>query len=97
VGNALGDILILKDKWGNVLEKIYLNQKHDVQTIEMFNTTGALLYRVQFYKMQQIDTYRVPFRLKVFNDEGQGFMLDLNRYWADARVPPSVFTLTPPK
>ncbi len=97
VGNALGDILILKDKWGNVLEKIYLNQKHDVQTIEMFNTTGALLYRVQFYKMQQVDTYRVPFRLKVSNDEGQGFMLDLNRYWADARVSPSVFTLTPPK
>jgi hypothetical protein len=96
-GKELGDILILKDKWGNVLEKIYLNRKHDAQTIEMFNTAGTLLYRVQFYKMQQIDAYRVPSRLEVSNDEGQGFMLDLNRYWADARVSPSVFTLTPPK
>lgn len=96
-GNELGDILILKDKWGNVLEKIYLDRKHDAQTIEMFNTVGTLLYRVQFYKMQQIDAYRVPSRLEVSNDEGQGFTLDLNRYWVDARVSPSVFTLTPPK
>jgi hypothetical protein len=96
-GNERGDILILKDRWDNVREKIYLKPKHDIQTIEMFDTTGTLLYRVKFYNMQQVDAYRVPFRLKVSNDEGQGFMLDLDRYWADARVPPSVFTLTPPK
>ena len=96
-GSKIGNILILKDKWGNVLEKIYLNRKHDAQIIEMFNTAGTLLYRVRFYKMQQIEAYRVPFRLEVSNDQGQGFMLDLNRYWADARVSPSVFTLTPPK
>jgi outer membrane lipoprotein-sorting protein len=95
--NEHGDILILKDIWGNVLEKIYLNRNHDARTIEMFNTTGTLLYRVQFYKMQQIEAYSVPSRLEVSNDEGQGFTLDLNRYWADARVSPSVFTLTPPK
>jgi hypothetical protein len=95
--NKLGDILILKDKWDNVLEKIYLNQEHVVQKIEMFNATGDLLYRVEFNRMQQINAYRVPSRLKVSNNDGQGFRLDLDRYWADARVSPSVFTLTPPK
>ena len=92
-----GDILILKDKWDNVLEKIHFNRRRDAQTVEMFNATGTLLYRVEFYKMQQINAYRVPSRLQVSNDDGQGFMLDLERYWADARVSPSVFTLTPPK
>jgi len=96
-GNAHGDILILKDKWNNVLEKIYLNQMLDVQKIEMFDATGTLLYRVEFIRMQQIDAYQVPSRLKVSNNDGQGFKLDLERYWADARVSPSVFMLTPPK
>jgi hypothetical protein len=95
--NAHGDMLILKDKWNNVLEKIYLNEKLDVQKIEIFDPTGTLLYRVEFIRMQQIDAYQVPFRLKVSNDDGQGFKLDLDRYWADARVSPSVFMLTPPK
>jgi hypothetical protein len=93
----LGDILILKDKWDNVIEKIYLDQEHVVHKIEMFNSTGDLLYRVEFNRMQQINAYRVPSRLKVSNNDGQGFRLDLDRYWADARVSPSVFTLTPPK
>jgi hypothetical protein len=97
LGNDHGDILILKGKWDNVLEKIYLNRKHVVQKIEMFNSTGALLYRVEFYRMKQINAYLVPSRLKVSNDDGQGFRLDLDRYWADARVSPSVFILTPPK
>jgi hypothetical protein len=96
-GNVHGNILILKDKWGNILEKIYLDPSLDVQKIEMFHSTGDLLYRVEFYGMHQINGYRIPSRLKVSNNDGKGFKLDLNRYWADARVSPSVFTLTPPK
>jgi hypothetical protein len=96
-GNVHGSTLILKDKWGNVLEKIYLNPSLDVQKIELFHSTGDLLYRVEFYGMHKIRDYRIPSRLRVSNDDGQGFKLELTRYWADARVPPSVFTLTPPK
>jgi outer membrane biogenesis lipoprotein LolB len=96
-GNEHGDVLVLKDRWRNVLEKIYLDRRQDVQKIEMFDSTGALLYRVEFNQMQQINDYRVPSRLKVSNDDGQGFKLELDRYWAHARVSPSVFTLTPPK
>lgn len=97
MGNDHGNTLILKDKWGNVIEKIYLNQINDVQKLEKFNPTGDLLYRVEFHGMRQINGYRIPFRLKVSNDDGQGFKLDLDRYWADARVSPSIFTLAPPK
>ena len=97
VENNHENTLILKDKWGNIIERIYLNPIHDVQKIEMLDSTGDLLYRVEFYGMQQISGYRIPFRLKVSNDDGKGFKLDLDRYWADARVSPSVFTLTPLK
>jgi hypothetical protein len=96
-GNDHENVLILKDKWGNVIEKIYINPSHDVQKIETFHPTGDLLYRVEFYGMHQINGYRIPSRLKVSNNDGQGFKLSLDRYWVVAEVSPSVFRLMPPK
>ena len=95
-GNKNSFVLLLKNKWGNVREKIYLNDRQDAYKIEMFDLTGALVYRLELIRMQEIKSYRVPYRLKVSNDDGAGFQLDLDRYWADAAVSPSVFTLTPP-
>ena len=95
--NKTNRVLLLKNKWGNVREKIYLNDRLDAHKIEMFDVTGPLIYRLELIKMQEIKSYRVPYRLKVSNDEGMGFQLDLDRYWADASVSPSVFMLTPPK
>ena len=95
-GNKNSSVLLLKNTWGNVREKIYLNDRQDVYKIEMFDLTGALVYRLELIRMQEINSYRVPYRLKVSNDSGAGFQLDLDRYWADAAVSPSVFTLTPP-
>jgi hypothetical protein len=94
--NKNSRVLLLKNKWGNVREKIYLNDRQDAHTIEMFDSTGAIVYRLELIRMQEIKSYRVPYRLKVSNDDGAGFQLDLDRYWADAAVSPSVFTLTPP-
>ena len=96
-GNKNGSVLLLKNKWGNVREKIYLNDRLDAHKIEMFDSTGALMYRLELIRMQEIKSYRVPYRLKVSNDNGMGFQLDLDRYWTEAAVSPSVFTLTPPK
>ena len=62
----------------------------------MFDLTGTVVYRLELIRMQEIKSYRVPYRLKVSNDDGAGFQLDLDRYWADAEVSPSVFALTPP-
>ena len=62
----------------------------------MFDSAGAIVYRLELIGMQEIKSYRVPYRLKVSNDDGAGFQLDLDRYWADAAVSQSVFTLTPP-
>ncbi|MBW2602915.1 MAG: hypothetical protein JRE28_01190 [Deltaproteobacteria bacterium] len=95
--NPNSRVLLLKNKWGNVREKIYLKDGQDAHKIEMFDSTGALVYRLKLIGMQEINSYRVPNRLKVSNDDGAGFQLDLDRYWVDSAVSPSVFTLTPPK
>jgi len=96
-GNKNSSVLLLKNKWGNIREKIYLNDRLDAQKVEMLDSAGALMYRLELIKIQEIKSYRVPYRLKVSNDDRAGFQLDMDRYWADAAVSPSVFTLIPPK
>ncbi len=91
-------VLILKKRWGNVLQKIYFNKnKSRVRKMEMFGLSGALLYRIEFCGVQTIKRYQVPACLIFSNEEGRGFQLDIDRYWADVEVSPSVFVLTPPE
>jgi outer membrane lipoprotein-sorting protein len=91
-------VLILKKRWGNVLQKIYFNKnKSQVRKVEMFGTSGALAYRVEFCGMQTIKGYQVPACLVFSNAEGREFQLDIERYWADVEVSPSAFVLTPPQ
>lgn len=93
-----GYVLVLKKKWGDIVEKIYLDEKKkNVHKVEMFDAAGTLAYRVEFDRMRATNGYRVPSRLLVSNSDGSGFQLDVDRYWADASVSQSVFVLTPPE
>jgi hypothetical protein len=93
-----GDIVVLKDGWGNVREKIFIDSNgKDVHKVEVFDFVGTLAYRVEFKRMQHIKEYRIPSLLVFSDDKGSGLELDIDRYWADAAVSPSVFTLAPPE
>jgi len=93
-----GYVLVLKKGWGNIHEKIYLDaNKKDVRKVEVFDLTGALAYRAEFSRMQNIKGYRVPSRLVLSNDDGSGFQLDVDRFWADVSVSSSMFVLIPPE
>ncbi|MBW2590523.1 MAG: hypothetical protein JRD71_07370, partial [Deltaproteobacteria bacterium] len=93
-----GYILVLKKRWRGVIEKIYLDEnKSDIQKVEIFKSDGSLKYRAVFKTMQHIKGYHVPLKLVISNDDGTGFMLDIERYMADAAVSSSMFVLSPPK
>ena len=93
-----GYILVLKKGWGNICQKIYLDaNRKQVRKVEKFYSTGDLKYRAEFKKMQDIEGYRVPFRLVFSAHDGSGFQLDVDRYWAGVSVSPSLFVLTPPE
>ena len=93
-----GYILVLKKRRGNVLEKIYLDEdKDDVSKIEVFNGNGTLAYRAEFYGRRNINGYRIPDLLVFSNGSGSMFQLNVDRYWADVSISPSVFGLTPPE
>jgi hypothetical protein len=65
--------------------------------VETFYLNGDLKYRAEFNTMQDIQGYRVPSRLVLTTDDGSGFQLDVERYWAGVSVSPSLFVLTPPE
>jgi len=93
-----GYILVLKKGWGNICQKIYLDaNRKQVCKVENFYLTGDLKYRAEFKKMQDIEGYRVPSRLVLSTDDGSGFQLDVDRYWAGVSVSSSLFVLTPPE
>ena len=93
-----GYILVLKKGWGNTCQKIYLDaSRKQVCKVEIFYLTGNLKYRAEFKTMQDIEGYRVPSRLVLTTDDGSGFQLDVDRYWAGVSVSPSLFVLMPPE
>ncbi|MBL7196344.1 MAG: DUF4292 domain-containing protein [Desulfobacterales bacterium] len=93
-----GYLLILKKDWGNVVEKIYLDEtRTTVRKLEMFDLNGLLLYQAEFIRMQNINGYLVPSQLFFSGANGDSFQLNINRYWADVSISPSVFVLTPQK
>jgi hypothetical protein len=92
-----GAVLELKRRWWGVVEKIFFDDtKTRVNQIEFFNRSGALIYRASFEEMQTVQGYSVPSRLRVSNDEGSNFLLDIDQYWVEDTVAPSLFVLNPP-
>jgi hypothetical protein len=97
-GSDSNNVLILKRRWGSHLEKIYFGEhEHQVRKVEMFDSSGALVYGVEFCGMRTIKNYQVPACLRFRDEAGHEVQLDIDRYWADAPVSASVFVLTPPE
>ena len=92
-----GYILTLKKRWGGIVEKVFLaDDKAKIQRIEFFNRSGSLIYRAHFDEMQTIDGFQVPSGLRIYDKEGSGFQLEIQRYIVNAPVSPSMFVLNPP-
>jgi len=90
-----GYIIVLK-KSGNVVQKIYLNEdKKNVKKIELFDVNEKSLYFVVIDSLQKINKYHVPLKLSVSSNNGNGFKIDVHKYWTDVSINPSMFVLAP--
>jgi hypothetical protein len=93
-----GYVLILEKRWWGITEKIYLDQtKTQAQQVEFYSRSGSLIYRARFDQMQTINGYRVPARLSITNGTDADFELEINAFWTDVAVTPSMFVLQPPE
>jgi hypothetical protein len=90
-------VLILEKRRRGVVEKVYLDGNNkNARKIEVFDSNGGLRYRAELKSVQTIEGYRVPLRLEISNEAGEGFLLEIDRYLANAPVSPSMFVLNPP-
>ncbi|MBW1834904.1 MAG: DUF4292 domain-containing protein [Deltaproteobacteria bacterium] len=46
-------------------------------------------------KIELFDGNEIPLKLSVSSDNGNGFKIDVHKYWTDVSVNPSMFVLTP--
>ncbi len=92
-----GYVLTLKNRWGRIVEKVFLGEdKSQVHRIEFFNRSEGLIYRARFDEMQNVSGYQVPSRLTVSSEDGISVQLEIQKYLADVPVSPSMFVLNPP-
>ena len=90
--------LVLTHSWWGIQQKIFYDATRSrIQRVEVYHRSGSLRYRAEVENTQQIDGFEVPQRLRLSNDDGIDFLLDINRYWVNVELTPSAFVLTPPK
>ena len=93
-----GYVLVLKEKWWGVRQKIYYDQNSsEAHRIDVFQRSGVLKYRAEMENRQSINGFQVPLKLRLLTPDGVDCLLIIARYWANVDPPPSVFVLTPPK
>jgi hypothetical protein len=92
-----GYVLVLKEKWWGVRQKIYYDQSvSEVRRIDVFYRSGSLKYRAEIKNVQSIDGFQVPLQLRLLTHDGADCQLNIDRYWVNVDLPPDVFVLTPP-
>ena len=92
-----GYVLVLKEKWWGVRQKIYYDQSvSEVRRIDVFHRSGALKYRAEIERVQSINGFQVPLQLRLLTHDGTDCQLNIDRYWVNVDLPPEVFVLAPP-
>ena len=93
-----GYVLVLKEKWWGIRQKIYYDQSiSEVRQVDVFQRSGALKYRAEIENRQSINGFQVPLQLRLLTHDGADCLLLIDRYWVNVDPPPSVFVLAPPK
>ncbi|MFZ1202596.1 MAG: hypothetical protein WAO07_20705 [Desulfobacterales bacterium] len=89
-------LLVLKNRW-HVVAKIYIGPgSEDLRRWEVYGANGKLTYRVEFEEMQTVQGYRVPLRLLLTDDAGNGVQLEIEQYLVNVPVTTAMFEIPPP-
>jgi hypothetical protein len=92
-----GYVLVLKEKWWGVRQKIYYDQSiSEVRRVDVFQRSGALKYRAEIENRQSINGFQVPQQLRLLTHDGADCLLMIDRYWVNVDPPPDVFVLSTP-
>lgn len=92
-----GYVLVLKEKWWGVRQKIYYDQGvSEARRVDVFHRSGLLKYRAEIESVQSINGFKVPKQLRLQTQDGADCRLNIDRCWVNVNPPPEAFVLTPP-
>ena len=91
-----GYLLGLTRKWRTTIQElVFDDRKQKVMQVDMYKPGKTLIYRAQLENRRRVGAIEVPFRLILTADTGDRLQLDIDRYWTNVSVDPSVFILRP--
>ncbi|MCD6185485.1 MAG: hypothetical protein J7K84_06820 [Deltaproteobacteria bacterium] len=90
-------LILQKKNWGKksgeIVEKIFFDTKTKaVQHIEFINSKGSVVYSAAFDGIQKIKGYDIPTGFLI-SDNDALVHLDIDKYWTDIPIEPSIFKL----
>ena len=86
-------VMLLKNIWGTQIEKIYFdNNLVNIPKIEIYYPSGSIKYYIQFNKIEEVDTYKIPKQIIISNDDTV-FSLNIEKFWTNPIVSNSQFII----
>ncbi len=93
-----GYVLVLKERWWGVRQKIYFDPSLiEIRQVDVFHRSGSLKYRAEIERVKRTNGFQVPLRFRLLTLDGADCLLEIERYWSNVDLSPDVFVLTPPK
>ncbi len=87
-------MLALKNRWNSVVARLQIDPTtHDIKALRALDSNGELKYQILWLQWKEVGSYRVPSKLVIESLSGQKLILTMDRYWPNAKVPPSTFVL----
>lgn len=87
-------ILVLKNRWNGVVARLQMDQtNNDAKSLRVLDFSGELKYQILWLQWKKVGRYRVPAKLVIESPAKQKLTLTMDRYWPNAKVPPSTFVL----
>ena len=68
-------------------------QARPPEAVEMFDSSGDLVYALKLSDIREMDGFKVPFRIEIASNDDH-LLLQIQRYWPHATAAPSAFMLT---
>ena len=94
-----GFLLLLRSGWlRRRYENIYLAA--DMKTVwkyEVYHGKNHLIYEAEMTHFKTFEGYRIPQQIEFRDQEGNRLLLEIERYWPNVDVEPSLFILKKPQ
>jgi len=87
-------MLTITEKWGHVLERIWLHDKEKiVKRVEMYRPRGGLRYRVIFDNIKKVENFKIPHTITISTPDYKMFKMKIRRLWLNIPINEETFIL----